>query len=248
MTLEGFFAEYPETAVAFSGGVDSAYLLYAAVKYGKRTKAYYVRTEFQPAFELEDGRRLAEALGADLKVLEERVLADGDVRRNPPDRCYHCKKRIFRRILDAAGEDGFSVLLDGTNASDDAQDRPGTRALTELSVLSPLRECGLTKTQIRGLSKEAGLFTWDKPAYACLATRIPAGQEITAEKLAVTEAAEKYLSSLGFTDFRIRWQEGNGRIQLREAQLELLLARRREILEELKRYYKTVSLDLEVRG
>lgn len=248
MTLEDFFAEYPETAVAFSGGVDSACLLYAAVKYGKRVKAYFVRTEFQPAFELEDARRLAEALGTKLQVLEERALADGDIRRNFPDRCYHCKRRIFRRILDAAKKDGFSVLLDGTNASDDAGDRPGMRALAELSVRSPLRECGLTKAQIRSLSREAGLFTWDKPAYACLATRIPAGQEITAEKLAATEAAESYLASLGFTDFRIRWQEGHGRIQLREAQLELLLERRREILEELKRYYKTVSLDLEVRG
>ncbi|MCM1025763.1 MAG: ATP-dependent sacrificial sulfur transferase LarE [Roseburia sp.] len=248
MTLQVFFKENPETAVAFSGGVDSAYLLYAAKKYGKRTRAYYVKTEFQPGFELEDGKRLAEELGAELTVLEETVLSDGMIAGNPPDRCYFCKKRIFRRIREAAEEDGFSLLLDGTNASDDAGDRPGMRALGELAVRSPLRECGLTKAEIRRLSREAGLFTWDKPAYACLATRIPAGEEITTEKLAATEAAEKYLASLGFMDFRVRWQDGHGRLQLREAQLGRLLECRREILEELKKYYKTVSLDLEVRG
>lgn len=247
MTLQDFFTEYPETAIAFSGGADSAYLLYAAKKYGKRTRAYYVKTEFQPRFELEDGKRLAETLEAELSVLEEKVLMEPDIRSNPKDRCYNCKKRLFQRILEAAEKDGFTVLLDGTNASDDSGDRPGMRALAELSVLSPLRECGLTKAQIRSLSREAGLFTWNKPAYACLATRISAGQEITAENLAVTEAAESYLASLGFTDFRIRWQDGHGRIQLQEEQTEFLLARRGEILEELKKYYKTVSLDLEVR-
>lgn len=248
MTLQDFFSEYPETAIAFSGGVDSAYLLYAAKKYGKRVRAYYVKTEFQPGFELEEGRRLAEELEAELIVLEEKALSDLTIRENPPDRCYYCKKKIFQRILAAAGSDGFPVLLDGTNASDDAGDRPGMRALAELSVRSPLRECGLTKAQIRRLSKEAGLFTWDKPAYACLATRIPAGQEITEEKLAATEAAENYLASLGFVDFRVRWQDGHGRLQLPEAQLGRLLERRGEILKELKKYYKTISLDLEVRG
>lgn len=248
MTLQDFFAKYPETAVAFSGGVDSAYLLYAAKRYGKRVRAYYVKTRFQPQFELEDANRLAKELGAEMTVLEEDVLAVSCVRQNPADRCYHCKKIIFRAIMNAAGADGFSVLLDGTNASDDAGDRPGMRALAELSVLSPLRECGLTKAQIRQLSKEAGLFTWEKPAYACLATRIPAGQEITAEMLSATEAAEDYLFSLGFTDFRVRWQDGHGRLQLPEAQFGLLLERRREVLEKLREYYKTVSLDLEVRG
>ena len=122
------------------------------------------------------------------------------------------------------------------------------KALRELQVLSPLRECGLTKDEIRTLSKEAGLFTWDKPAYACLATRIPAGEEITQEKLQATEAAESYLFSLGFTDFRVRSIRGNARLQLREEQWELLMKYRREILAELSRYYKTVALDLVTRG
>ena len=164
MELKQFFETYPEAAIAFSGGVDSAYLLYAAIQYGKRVKAYYVKTAFQPQFELEDAFRLAKELGADMQVLEVDILCDFTVTANPADRCYHCKKALFSHILKAAKADGFSVLLDGTNASDEASDRPGMRAISELSVRSPLRECGLTKRQIRQLSKDAGLFTHDKPA------------------------------------------------------------------------------------
>ena len=139
------------------------------------------------------------------------------------------------------------MLLDGTNASDDAKDRPGMRALAELSVLSPLRQCGLTKEEIRQRSKEAGLFTWDKPAYACLATRILTGEEITVKKLAAVEEAEDWMASLGFTDFRVRTSGGQARLQIRESQWPLLWEHRAEILEKLKENYRTVSLDLEVR-
>ena len=148
----------------------------------------------------------------------------------------------------SARADGFPVLLDGTNASDDAKTRPGMRAMAELSVLSPLRECGLTKPEIRRLSKEAGLFTWDKPAYACLATRIFTGEEITAEKLVAAEAAEDYLFSLGFQDFRVRTHNGHAMLQLPLLQLARVLAYRSDIVAELKKYYQTVSLDLEARG
>ena len=248
MNLKEFFESHPKVAIAFSGGVDSAYLLYAAGQYTEKVRAYYVKAEFQPQFELDDAVRLAEELGADLRILDVQVLSDPRVKANPPDRCYHCKRAIFGAVLEAARADGFSVLLDGTNASDDAGDRPGMRALAELSVFSPLRECGLTKSQIRQLSREAGLFTWDKPAYACLATRIPTGEELTAEKLSATEIAEDYLFSLGFSDFRVRSREGHARLQLPEAQLPLLLEYRKEILGKLKEHYQTVSLDLEVRG
>lgn len=248
MTLRDFFVLHPKVALAFSGGVDSAYLLYAAKQYAEEVRAYYVKSEFQPQFELEDAVRLAGELSADMRVLELQVLSVPCVKENPSNRCYYCKKGIFGAIMNAAGADGFSVLLDGTNASDDAGDRPGMRALTELRVLSPLRECGLTKTQIRQLSKEAGLFTWDKPAYACLATRIPTGEEITAGKLAATELAEDYLFSLGFSDFRVRSQNGHARLQLPAAQFPLLLEHRSAILAKLKEHYQSVSLDLEARG
>lgn len=247
MDLNNFFKEYPKAALAFSGGVDSAYLLYAAMQCGATVRAYYVKSAFQPQFELEDALHLAEAIHADLKVLEADVLSNHQVTQNSSERCYYCKKTIFSTIRKAALEDGFSVLLDGTNASDDAADRPGMRALAELSVLSPLRMCGLTKPEIRRRSREAELFTWDKPAYACLATRIPTGTEITADRLERTEAAEKLLASLGFRDFRIRMLGDAAKLQIPEAQLSKVLENRTRILTELRRFYSSVLLDLEVR-
>ena len=189
MTLEQFFQENPRCALGFSGGVDSAYLLYAGVKAGADIRPYFIKTAFQPAFELADARKLAEGLGVEVTVLELDALADPRVAANPANRCYWCKQNLFRTLRDRAAADGYSVLLDGTNASDEAGDRPGMRALAELSVRSPLRECGLTKDEIRARSKAAGLFTWDKPAYACLATRVPAGEAITADLLARVEGA-----------------------------------------------------------
>lgn len=248
MTLHSFFAENPRVALAFSGGVDSAYLLYAAKAAGADVTAYYVKSAFQPEFELQDAKRLADELGAGMTVLELDVLCDSAVTSNPSDRCYHCKKRIFTAIVEAAKRDGYELLIDGTNASDDAADRPGIRALKELSVRSPLRECGITKQQVRLLSREAGLFTWDKPAYACLATRIPTGEVITAEKLSKTEQAESFLEALGFRDFRVRLMGGSAKLQVREEQLPLLMEKRNEILQGLKPLYSDVLLDLEVRG
>ena len=248
MELERFFAENPRAAVAFSGGADSAYLLYAAVKAGANVKAYYVKTAFQPQFELEDAKKLAGELGTPMQVLPLDILCDQTVKANPPDRCYHCKKRIFSAIRAAAAQDGFSVLLDGTNASDDAGDRPGIRALKELSVRSPLREAGLTKAEIRRLSKEAGLFTHDKPAYACLATRIPTGETITAEKLRRTEWAETYLAGLGLRDFRVRAMGNTAKLQVRASDLNLVVTHREQITAELGKAYEGVLLDLEVRG
>ena len=141
--------------------------------------------------------RLAKDVGAELKILPLSVLEVPKVAENPENRCYYCKRAIFSALIAAAAADGYDLILDGTNASDPVSDRPGMEALRELSVRSPLRECGLTKSEIRELSRQAGLFTWDKPAYACLATRVPAGEAITAEKLEKTEKAEDFLRSLG---------------------------------------------------
>ena len=253
--LESFFKENSKAAIAFSGGVDSAYLLYAALETGAQVRAYYVKSCFQPQFELDDALQLAEELNADMTVLQADVLSVPEVRNNPADRCYYCKQQIFGAIIEAARNDGFSLILDGTNASDDASDRPGMTALEELSVRSPLRECGLTKAEIRRLSKEAGLFTWDKPAYACLATRIPEGEEITSDKLENTEKAEAYLMSLGFADFRVRQynsdfpgsrQSGEvaAVLQVRAEQMPMVLEKRSDIFAELKKYYGSVTLDL----
>ena len=247
MTLEQFFQLHNRVAIAFSGGVDSAYLLYSAIQNGAQAKAYYIKSAFQPKFELEDARKLAAALGAQMEILDVDILCHGQIVQNPSNRCYHCKKVIFQTILQAAARDGYTAVLDGTNASDEAADRPGMQALQELCVLSPLRLCGLTKENIRHLSKEAGLFTWDKPAYACLATRIPTGEEITQRKLERTEQAERFLDGLGFRDFRVRSSAETAKIQLTAADFSRMADCREAVFQELKRYYQEVTLDLEVR-
>ena len=247
MTLEQFFQENPRCALGFSGGVDSAYLLYAGVKARADIKPYFIKTAFQPAFELADAQKLAEGLGVEVTVLELDALADPQVAANPADRCYYCKQNLFRTLKERAIADGYPVLLDGTNASDEAGDRPGMRALAELSVRSPLRECGLTKAEIRARSREAGLFTWDKPAYACLATRVPAGEAITADLLARVEGAEDALFRLGYTDFRVRVFHGATRLQLPRWQMERAVREAEELRQALKPYFTPILLDLEGR-
>ena len=182
-----------------------------------------------------------------MEVLPLDVLRVPHVAENPKNRCYYCKRALFTAITQKAHSDGFSLLLDGTNASDEADDRPGMAALQELSVRSPLRECGLTKETIRRRSREAGLFTWEKPAYACLATRIPTGEEITPEKLRRTEAAESYLRSLGLEDFRVRSRGDAALIQVPQRDLQTVLNNREKIVAHLKEDYQAVMLDMEVR-
>ncbi len=207
MTLQDFFQQHPDTALAFSGGVDSAYLLYAALNWGRRVRAYFVRSAFQPDFELRDAQRLADELGASLTVLDADVLSVPRIAENPPDRCYYCKQTLFRTVLDAAAKD-----------------------------------------DIRQLSRAAGLFTWEKPAYACLATRIPTGDRITAEKLRNVEAAEDFMFSLGFSDFRVRLLNGCARIQIPEGQIPRLLEHREAVLREFSQLFTAVLMDLEARG
>lgn len=247
MTLEDFFREVPKAALAFSGGTDSAFLMWAAKHYGCDVKAYYVSTVFQPEFEKRDAIRLAGELNVPLRIVEKDILAVPEAAANGPRRCYYCKREIFTALWEAAGADGYPVLLDGTNASDDAGDRPGMKALAELEVRSPLRECGISKKEVRRRSKEAGLFTWEKPAYACLATRISSGTRITEADLERAEMAETLLADLGFRDFRVRITGEGARIQATEEQLPLVLEKRKEITGALKDLFPAVSLDLEAR-
>ena len=247
MTLEQFFSQHPKAALAFSGGVDSAYLLWAGLQAGAEVWPYFVKTPFQPQFELEDAYRLCEQLDTDLIVLDYDILSDETVASNPPDRCYHCKRWMFSKLKRYAASEGFSLLIDGTNASDHVADRPCMRALDELEVRSPLRECGLTKERIRALSRQAGLFTWDKPSYACLATRFPTGQIISRAGLENVERGEAALSGLGLRDFRLRLTEGGAKLQVAEEQLPLILERRREILSALGPDFSEITLDLRPR-
>ncbi len=247
MTLHEFFKDKKRVAIAFSGGVDSSYLLYAVMKAGCDARAYYVKTPFQPEFEFEDAQKLAAQINAPLKVLTFDVLSLPDVVKNDAIRCYYCKNAIFSLIQQAAKEDGCELIVDGTNASDDADDRPGMKALAEMGVRSPLRECGLTKAEIRRLSREAGLFTWDKPAYACLATRVPTGTPIDLLMLQKVEKAEGKLFELGFTDFRVRLMPNTAKLQFPEDQLHKAVELRVELLEALSDF-DDVLIDLKGRG
>ena len=247
MDLKDYFAQNPRAALAFSGGVDSAYLLYAGLHLGAELHPYYVKTQFQPDFEFRDAMRLCEQLGAEPTVLRLDALEDPMVRRNGPDRCYFCKRRIMGAILEKAAEDGYSLLLDGTNASDDSGDRPGMWALRELKVQSPLRLCGRTKPEIRRLSKEAGLFTWNKPAYACLATRVKTGEALEEETLRRVEAAEDCLGRMGFRDLRVRTAGGRATLQFIREQLAEAREREKEIRTGLSGLFDAVEIDPEER-
>jgi uncharacterized protein len=247
MELSEFLRRNPRFALAFSGGTDSSYLLYAAKSAGCDVRPYLIRSSFQPQFELDDARRVAESLGLSLTVVSFNILQDPNIRGNPADRCYFCKKALFTRLRERSRSDGYDLLCDGTNASDDAGDRPGMKALRELGVRSPLRECGLGKPEIRRLSKEAGLFTGDKPAYACLATRIPSGTPITAPLLQKVERAEDSLFALGFSDFRARYFGGAAKLQFPEEQFPDVLEKRAEIVSALAPDFDSVLLDLSPR-
>lgn len=241
------FLRGKSAALAFSGGVDSAFLLAAAVKAGCRVQPYFVQSVFQPAFERRDAGRLCEQLGVELRVIEVDPLEDAQVRENGPRRCYYCKRLLFSALAEAAAADGFSELWDGTNASDDAADRPGMRALAELGVQSPLRLCGLTKADVRRMSRQWGLFTARKPAYACLATRLPTGAPLDAETLKRVEQAESALMALGFCDLRLRVLGRLGRLQLPAGRLEEAARRHREITGAVAPWFDGVLLDLAPR-
>lgn len=247
MDLTGFFEQNRRIAIAFSGGTDSVYLMYEAVRAEVDVKAYCVRSAFQPAFEHEDALRMAELIGCPVEMIYADILSDERIRSNQEDRCYHCKKLIMSTILKAARSDGYEVICDGTNASDDLSERPGSRALVELGIVSPLRECGLTKSEIRRRSGAAGLPVWDKPAYSCLATRIHTGEEITSDKLMITEIAENLLHSMGFSDLRIRMKGRSALVQIREDQHEKAVLMADDILKELSAMYDDAAIDEDPR-
>ena len=244
MELREFFERHPKCALAFSGGTDSALLLCEARRLGADVKAYFVKGPFQPQFELEDARRLAKELGAEMEVIETDVLALPEVAENGPRRCYYCKRAVFSLIFERARRDGYDTVIDGTNASDQVDDRPGMQALAELGVLSPLRMCGVTKAQVRELSAEAGLFTARKPSYACLATRVPTGTAITREALEKVERGEEALREMGFSDLRLRLEGTGARLELPAAQLPAVVQNRERVLKALLPSFSRVTVDL----
>ncbi len=210
--------------VAFSGGVDSTLLLNAAVEaLGDRALGVTASSAIHADFEAREASCLARKIGARHRLLEVDVLSDEQVASNPPDRCYHCKRSLFVLLIDLARNEGLAAVVEGTNADDGGDYRPGLRALDELAVRSPLREVGLTKAEIREISREVGLPTWDKAPYACLATRLPYGERLTPERLRRVDAAESFLRAQGFHQVRVRDHGAIARIEVPSADVERIL-------------------------
>ncbi len=247
-TVKNYFCKYNNPAVAFSGGVDSSVLLALAKKYCPSVCAYYVKSQLQPDFELRDALLVCEKLGVELNIINCDVLSDSKVRENGINRCYFCKKEMMTRIVERAKLDGCDAVLEGTNADDDVFERPGFKAVQELSVLSPLKTLGISKEKVRAIARELYLPTYNKPAYACLATRIPHGSEISLALLIKTEKAENLMKSLGFNNFRVRYREDNtALIQLDGSEFELFTEKRKEIYFGLSELYSNVYYDLKDR-
>ncbi|MCI2062231.1 MAG: ATP-dependent sacrificial sulfur transferase LarE [Eubacteriaceae bacterium] len=207
--LEKYLSGLGRLAIAFSGGVDSTFLLSAACRIlGKENVlAITARAECVPVHESAEADEFCASLGIKQLVLELRQLEIEGFPENSADRCYICKRSLFTEMTAAAVREGFAHLADGTNASDTGDFRPGLRALAELGILSPLKDCGITKDDIRAMSRELGLPTWNKPSFACLASRFPYGERITAQKLDIVEKAENILRALGFEQYRVRIHE-----------------------------------------
>lgn len=232
--------------VAFSGGVDSAVLLKVCSEVTDNVIAVTFNTALHPVGDVNDAKRIANAYGVKHEVLDIDEFADQAIMQNPIDRCYLCKSLLFRTLRDFAKEQGFSVILDGTNADDLKEYRPGLKAIAELSVISPLAELRISKQEVRELAKEFALDVANKPSSPCLATRLPYNTKITKEKLTMIDEGEKILRQMGFEVTRLRLHDDIVRIEIAKDKLLDAIKYSDQITEKLKALgFKYITLDLE---
>jgi uncharacterized protein len=233
--------------IAFSGGVDSTLLVKLAAEHVPgEVLAVTSRSAVSPSGEVERAVEYANQLSVKHITIETNELDDPEFVANPPDRCYHCKSRLFMRLSEIARDNGIKTIIDGSNYDDRLDYRPGARATREFNVRSPLKEAELTKEDIRVLSKEMNLPTWDKPASPCLASRVPYNSIITIEKLTRIDKAERLLKDLGLSELRVRDHEQIARIEVPPDKFEIILKNSNELIDKFKALgYKYVALDLE---
>lgn len=247
LNLISYLKKLEKVILAFSGGVDSTFLLKAAKEaLGNNLKAVTIQSPYIPKWEIEEAKQFVTELGAAFEILEVPII--DEIRNNPENRCYLCKKAVFSQIKAIAQREGYPYVIDGTNLDDISDYRPGLKALREMNIKSPLLECQLRKQEIRSLSKELGLSTWDKPPYACLLTRIPYGSELKEEDFAKIEKAEKYMMKSGFRAVRVRCHDNLARIEVDKNDIDKLFNKvlLGEISGKLKEFgFKYVTLDLE---